>query len=87
MLTNIKSIFFVKFIFSKIKEGIKLKLIRYNKYLQYLMNLDLMNYKRFSGKYIIYENKRKGKEYNGYDDTLLFEGEYMNGNRQGKGKE
>ena len=28
-----------------------------------------------------------GKEYNGYDDLLLFEGEYLNGQRIGKGKD
>ena len=29
----------------------------------------------------------KGKEYNEYDGELLFEGEYLNGEKNGKGKE
>ena len=41
-----------------------------------------MNYKLFSGRYIIYEKDGKVKEYN-YNDVLIFEGEYLNG----KGKE
>ena len=45
------------------------------------MNFKLINYKFYSGKYIIYETNIKGKEYDGYDDRLLFEGEYLNGER------
>ena len=33
-----------------------------------------------------YETKGKGKEYSGHDDILIFEGEYLNGERW-KGKE
>ena len=40
-----------------------------------------------SGTYIIYETTKKGKEYYGEDDYLIFEGEYLNGKRNGKGKE
>ena len=40
-----------------------------------------------SGTYIIYETTKKGKEYFGHDDSLIFEGEYLNGKRNGKGKE
>ena len=36
---------------------------------------------------IKYESKNKGKEYNFKDDKLLFEGEYLNGKRNEKGKE
>ena len=64
----------------------KLKLIKYNKSLQENMNISLINYKNFSGKYIIYEQNGKGKEYD-YDGKLKFEGEYLNGERNGKGKE
>ena len=62
----------------------KLKLIKYNKCLQENMNISLINYKIFSGKYIIYEQNGKGKE---YDYKIRFEGEYLNGKRNGKGKE
>ena len=64
----------------------KLILIKYNKNLQENMNISLINYKNFSGKYIIYEQNGKRKEYN-YYGKLKFEGEYLNGERNGKGKE
>ena len=40
-----------------------LKLIKYNKKLQNKLDINLMNYKIYSGCYIIYENNGKGKEY------------------------
>ena len=39
------------------------------------------------GKYIIYESNRIGKEYYCKYDKLKFECEYLNGERNGKGKE
>ena len=64
-----------------------MELIRYNKRLQKKNNISLINYKFFSGRYIIYETKTKGKEYNVDDNTLIYEGEYKNGEKSGKGKE
>ena len=29
----------------------------------------------------------RGREYDGFDDKLLYEGEYLHGERNGKGKE
>ena len=87
MLENIKSIFFIKIIFSNLDDKTKLELVKYNKNIQNKIDLNIMNYKRFSGKYIIYESKNKGKEYNGYNDYLIYEGEYLNRKRNGKGKE
>ena len=68
-------------------EKVKFKSIRYNKNLQNKNDISLSNYKFFSGNYIIYETKTKGKEYYGCSDNLIFEGEYLNGQRNGKGKE
>ena len=88
MLQNIKSLYyFNKKLFSLIEEGKKLELIKYNKNLQKNLNINLTNYRYFSGRYIIYESKGRGKEYNWYDDTLRYEGEYLNGKKNGKGKE
>ena len=67
-------------------EKIKLKLIKYNKSLQYKIDIKLINYKFYTGKYIIYETNIKGKEYDD-DDELEFEGELVNGLKNGKGKE
>ena len=86
MLVNIKSSYFIKNIFSDICQKTKFKLIKYNKYFQNIIDINLVNYKIFSGRYINYEEKGKGKEYNYYNE-LIYEGEYLNGERNGKGKE
>ena len=86
MLKNIKSLYFIKFIFAHVDEKQKLKIVKYNKSLQNNIDISIINYKLFTGKYIIYETNRIAKEYlpNG---KLLFEGVYLNGKRNGKGKE
>ena len=87
MLENSKSIYFIKKLFTFVDEKTKLDIIKYNKNMQNIMDINLINYKFYSGKYIMYEENGKGKEYNGYDNSLEFEGEYLNGKRNGKGKE
>ena len=62
-------------------------MVRFNKTLQKKLNINLINYRIFSGKYIVYEKGGIVKEYNSYNDGLMFEGEYKNGKRNGKGKE
>ena len=83
----IKSFYNLKLIFSYIDEEHKLILIKENKYLQTKININIINYKLFKGIYIIFESNIKGKEYNGYKEQLVFEGEYLNRKRSGKGKE
>ena len=63
MLSNIKSSYFSEIIFSYIYERKKLKLVKYNKSLQKNINISIINYKFYSGKYIIYETNNIGKEY------------------------
>ena len=87
MLKNVKSSYFSRIMFSFLEEWNKLKILKYNKYLQKEMNIILINYKFYSGRYIIYESNGKGKEYDAFGDDLRFEGEYLNGKRNGKGKE
>ena len=87
MLKNIKSFYITKIIFSHVEEESKLKLIKYNKRFQKIMDINIMNYKCFKGNYIKYESKIFGKEYKGCNDQLIFEGEYLNGERNGKGIE
>ena len=87
MLKNIKASFFTRFMFEHVKENLKLKLIKYNKDIQKTIGISLVNYMRFSERYIIYETKNKGIEYDSYDNHLILEGEYLNGERNGKGKE
>ena len=86
MLDNIKSFYYFKLLFSYLNEKRKLKLIKYNKNLQNKINITLLNYRLLSERYIIYEAKDKVKEYNNYDE-LIFEGEFLNGVKNGRGKE
>ena len=87
MLKNVRSSYILKIFFNHIEEIHKMKLVKYNKSLQNKLNVTLFNYKELSRRFIEYEDKRKGKEYNVYNDKLLYEGEFLNGIRNGKGKE
>ena len=60
---------------------------KYNKSIQKKIDINLINYKIFRGAYIIFEKDNKVKECKGYNDSLIFEGEYLNGEMNGKGKE
>ena len=61
-LKNIKaSFYFINKIFSMIDEKQKLKLVRYNKGYQCILNINITNYKFFSDRYIIFEKNGKGK--------------------------
>ena len=87
MLDKIKSLFILKKIFNKLSEVIKLNSIVHNKKLQNKLNIEIIDYRRISGRYIIGERNGKGKEYDSYNDKLIYEGEYLNGKKNGKGKE
>ena len=78
--------YFIEKIYSYTNEKTKLDIVKYNKKLQKRFDLSLINYKRFSSKYIYFESKGKGKEYNKYGD-MIYEGEFLRGKRNGKGKE
>ena len=65
MLKNIKSSYFIQIFFSYVNEEQKLKIIKYNKSLQKNLYICIINYKHFSGKYIIYSTNLIGKEYQG----------------------
>ena len=86
-MINIKSTFILSKVFSIIDEQRKLELMKYNKRIQSKVNINILNYKLFGGKYIIYEEKGIGEEYDGYTNNLIYEGEFLKGKRSGKGKE
>ena len=82
MLNKIQSIFFSRIIFTYIDEKIKLNIIKYNKSLQNILNVSILNYKILSGKIIIKESKGTKEIYKIYSsifNNLIFEGEYLNG--------
>ena len=87
VLEKVKSIFFIRLLFLNIYERKKLKLIKYNKKIQGKVDVNINNYKLFKRKYVIYYKNETAKEYGLYDDKLIYEGEYLNGERNGKGKE
>ena len=84
---DIKSKYIIIFILSYLNEKTKLEIIKYNKKIQNILDITLTNYKFWSTSYIIYESNKKGKQYDGNEDYLEFDGEYLNGKRNGKGKE
>ena len=89
MLENIKASYFIELLFEHIYERRIFKIAKYNNCLKNKLRLNLINYYRFSGRYIQYETKDKniGKEYDSFTDKILFEGEYKNGERNVNGKE
>ena len=87
MLLNIKSSIILRNVFTYIDHRRKLNLIRFNSTIQQKIGLNIVDYRRLSGKYKIIKNNNKGREYNSFNDELLFEGHYSNGKKNGKGKE
>ena len=65
----------------------QLSLVKYNNKIKDRLNVDIFDYKFSSGRYFIGKKNGKGKEYNGFNDELLFEGDYIDGKRNGYGKE
>ena len=86
-IRDIKSSFIKQQIFSFLSEKQMLNIIKYNKELQKIYLIDLEGLKKISGKYKIGEKTGKGKEYIIDTEILIFEGEYLNGRRNGIGKE
>ena len=86
MYQKVKSSVILKKIFNIIGYKTKLQTIAYNKNLQRKIDLNIIDYKRFSGRYKIIHYGIIN-EYSCYNDKLLFEGEYLNGRRSGKGRE
>ena len=88
-LKNIKTPFFIEMIFEYLNDGVKLKLVTYNKRLQKIIEINILDYRIYSGKYIEFETNGdgKGKELDSVNGQILFEGEYKNRKRNGQGKE
>ena len=83
---TIKSFYILKRIFSFLWKNKKLDLMAYNKQLQEKIGINIENYKNTSNKFKIAERNGIGKEYLKVVDIIIFEGEYLNGRRNGKGK-
>ena len=77
MLPLIKSTFILNKIFSCVDVKIKLNLARFNKTLQNRLNVDMIDFRRLSKRYIKGERNGFAKEYNSYSNELIFEGGYL----------
>ena len=86
MLGNIKSITILKILLNFVYEGRKLKVIKYNKQFHNKLNINHINYQLFSGRYLISQENGIIKEYSCKNNNLLYEREYLNGKRNGFGK-
>ena len=86
-MEKIKSLLCKKLILNNLDEKRKLELLKYNKKYQKIININLINYLLFKGKFAIFGKNGMRKEYNYYNKKLIFEGKYINGKRNGKGKE
>ena len=76
-----------KIIFSFLYDDDILPIIKYNKKLQNILDINIIDYKTFSGKYILMENNDIGKEYDIINSKLIRKGKYINGKWIGKVKE
>ena len=83
MLKNVKSVYFIKFIFSYMCDKRMFEIIKYNKSFQNILNINLKDYKLFAGKYMIHDKSGKYKIYTFKDNKLIFNGDYF----KGKGRE
>ena len=79
---DIKSSYIKKRIFSFLDEKEKLIIIIYNKELQKILEVNINEYKKKSVKYIIGERNGISREYITNSNILIFEGEYLNGNKK-----
>ena len=86
MFDNVNSSYIFKNIFSLLSVITKFKFAKYNKSLQDKLQISLIDYRRFSRKFVIYEENGRGKEYNALNNTLIYEGYFLKGERSGKGK-
>ena len=84
---SVKSEYILKKILLILGKKRKLLLLKYNNYYQKLLGINIENYQKLSGKIIIGGINGYGKEKEFNDLKLIFKGYYINGKRNGKGKE
>ena len=86
-LDNVKSLYILKDIFSFLCKKSKYKMIIYNNKYKKRFQINIEDYKKLSGKYVIRERNGKGKEYTLDTKLFIFSGYYSNGIKNGKGEE
>ena len=83
----VKSKYIINKIFSLLTENDFLTVIKYNKSLQEFLGITLEKYKEISGKIKIGGKNGYNRIYELYKMNLIYEGEYLNGKRNGQGIE
>ena len=86
-LKKVRSMYIIGNILSLLDEKKRLYMIKYNKKIQNHLELNIEDYKKISGRYIIGERNGKGKEFNAINGKIIFEGNFLNGKKNGEGKE
>ena len=84
---KIKSNNIIKLIFSFVFESNKLKIIKYNKKLQNILNIEIGNYFLWFDKGLTLDKNGNGQIISAHTFNIIFEGKYKNGKKNGKGKE
>ena len=87
ILRNVKSNYIFKLIFSFVEEKIKLNILKYNKFYHKQLKKTVDDYKNISGRYKKDGINGSGAEYLLNKKILVFKGEYLNGKRNGYGRE
>ena len=86
-LNIIRSKYILQHIFNYLERHKKLILLNYYKTLQYKLKLSIEDYKYETKIIKICGFNGYGKEYNKFSKKLIFEGNYLNGEKNGKGIE
>ena len=86
-IKHIKSLYIIKTLFSFLNEKQKLNMIIYNKECQKICSVNIGDYEKISLKYKKGERNGEGREYIKDTKRSIFEGEYLNRKRNGKGKQ
>ena len=85
MINAIKSFIILKKILLNLGQLRKLYLFQYNKRIQKILNINIIDYQLLSKEYIIGEKNGICEQYTIINNKLSFKGEYKNGKRNGKG--
>ena len=84
---EVKSSYIINSIFSHLNDIRKIKLVAFNKKYQNKFGIKIDDIKITSGKLKLAPWNGYGKEFCLKSKKLIYEGEYLNGKRNGKGKE
>ena len=87
MINKVRTSNSITKIFQYLNETRKLELIKYSKKIQNKIGISPINYILFSKRHILYEKDGQAKEIDLIKEHIIYEGGYLNGHRNGKGKE